>query len=279
MAQQRTKRRFWQSSSPPPPSAALLITWTPPHAIGKAESNDMQKHFFFDLDNTLTRSKSHIEPAHADILRTLMKRADVVVVSGHGEKDIHAHLEDLSGYYVLSQNGNHAEKPDSSTLWERKLSATQVKSVHEFIEKARVHLALPVRDENDIVEDRGCEVAYSLIGHHENIETKEAFDPDHAKRKKLLEDMREDVARLKKEAAIEIKIGGTTVLDFFEKGKNKGFNITEFIKALDWKKENCTYIGDALFPGGNDETVIGIIPTKSIKDYHETYEYLASILK
>ena len=250
-----------------------------PHAIGKAESNDMPKHFFFDLDNTLTRSKSRIEPTHADILRTLMKHSDVVVVSGHGEKDICAHLEDLSGYYILSQNGNHAEKPDGSVLWKRRLSAAQVKSIHEFIERARAHLSLPVRDENDIVEDRGCEVAYSLIGHHEKIETKEAFDPDHAKRKKLLDDMKKDVERLEKEANVEIKIGGTTVLDFFEKGKNKGFNIAEFIKALDWKKEDCIYIGDALFSGGNDETVIGIIPTKPIKDYHETYKYLSSILK
>lgn len=240
----------------------------------------MPKHFFFDLDNTLTRSKSHIEPAHENILFALTERADVIVVSGHPQKDIREHLKKrLDGrYYILAQNGNFAQMPDGKILWERTLTDVQVRAIHAFIEKARKHVALPVKDEGDIVEDRGCQVSYSLIGHHENQDIKDAFDPDHAKRKKLLEDMSDDVARLEKEASVEIKIGGTTVLDFIEKGKTKGYNITEFIKTLDWKKENCVYVGDALFSGGNDETVIGVIPTKPIKDYRETYTYLQSVL-
>ncbi len=241
----------------------------------------MPKHFFFDLDNTLTRSKSHIEPAHENILFALTERADVTVVSGHPQKDIREHLEKrLDGcYYILAQNGNFAQMSDGKILWEHRLSPEQVAAIHKFTAKARKHLAYKVRDENDIVEDRGCQVAYSLIGHHQEVEVKAAFDPDHAKRKKLLEDMKEDVARLETEANVEIKIGGTTVLDFIEKGKTKGYNIAEFIKTLRWKKEDCLYIGDALFPGGNDETVIGVIPTKPVKDYRETYVYLESVLK
>jgi hypothetical protein len=47
---------------------------------------------------------------------------------------------------------------------------------------------------------------------------------------------------------------------------------------MQWQKEDCLYIGDALFPGGNDETVVGVIPTQLVKDYHATYTYLSSIL-
>lgn len=239
----------------------------------------MPKHFFFDLDNTLTRSKSLIEPAHADILRTLCDRADVIVVSGHPQNDIRAHLgQGLDGkYYILAQNGNFAQDRNGSIIWERKLSAAQTEAVHAFIKKARAHLALSVRDENDIVEDRGCEIAYSLIGHHERIETKEAFDPDHKKRTQLLADMHDDVEKLGREN-VDVVIGGTTVLDFIEKGKNKGYNITQFTLARGWNKNDCIYLGDALFPGGNDETVIGIIPTKAVADYRETYSYLEKIL-
>ena len=240
----------------------------------------MPKHFFFDLDNTLTRSKSHIEPAHAEILRTLAERADIVVVSGHPQADIRDHLEkSLDGrYYILAQNGNFAQMPDGKILWERRLSPKQVAAIHEFTTKARKHLAYKVRDENDIVENRGCQVAFSLIGHHENQDAKDAFDPDHAKRKKLLKDLREDVNELRNRHNVDVYIGGTTNLDFIEKGKNKGYNIAEFIRDLGWKKEDCIYIGDALFPSGNDETVIGVIPTHAVKDYHETYTYLSSIL-
>ncbi len=239
----------------------------------------MPKHFFFDLDNTLTRSKSHIVPEHAEILKSLVGRADVIVVSGHGEKDIRAHLEDVSGYYIMAQNGNFAQTPDGKILWERKLTDAQKQAIFSFIEKARKHLAYTVRDENDIVEDRGCQIAFSLIGHHENQDIKDAFDPDHAKRKKLLEDLKDDVAKLGSEGNVEVYIGGTTNFDIVEKGKNKGYNIREFIKLLGWKKEDCLYTGDALFPGGNDDTVVGVIPTHPVKDYHETYEYLSSILR
>ena len=240
----------------------------------------MPKHFFFDLDNTLTRSKSHIEPAHAEILKRLAERADVVVVSGHDENSIRRHLGvDLQNrYYILSQNGNHAEDRNGKIIWEHKLGISQVRSAHKFIEKARSNLALHVKDENDIVEDRGCEVAYSLIGHHEDIEIKEAFDPDGSKRKKLLNDMRRDVEMLES-LGVEVRIGGTTVLDFMEKGKNKGYNVAKLIKTLGWKKAGCVYVGDALFPGGNDETVIGVIPTKPVVYYRETYVYLESVLK
>lgn len=238
----------------------------------------MPKHFFFDLDNTLTRSKSHVAPEHKPILRKLVERAGVVVVSGHPEKDIRTHLEDVTGYYILAQNGNVAQKPDGEILWKRKLSDEQVSAIHAFIEKARKHLAYKVRDENDIIEDRGAQVAFSLIGHHENQDIKDAFDPDHAKRKKMLEDMRDDVELLRDKYNVEILIAGTTNLDIIERGKNKGYNISEFIKALGWKKEDCIYVGDALFSGGNDETVVGIIPTKPVKDYRETYDYLKTML-
>ena len=237
------------------------------------------KHIFFDLDNTLTRSKSHIESEHAGILKRLTERADVIVVSGHDEGSIIKHLGSSLGhhYYVLAQNGNFAQAPDGTMLWKHKLGLAQVRSAHKFIEKARAHLALHVKDENDIVEDRGCEIAYSLIGHHENIETKEAFDPDGSKRKKLLNEMRRDVEMLES-LGVEIRIGGTTVLDFMEKGKNKGYNVAKLIKTLGWKKAGCVYVGDALFPGGNDETVIGVIPAKPVADYRETYVYIEKLL-
>lgn len=240
----------------------------------------MPRHFFFDLDNTLTRSKQHIEPSHAEILEKLTKHADVVVVSGHDEGSIKDHLGEglKSHYYILSQNGNHAEDRAGAVLWEHKLSPAQVEAIHTFIAKARAKLALQVRDENDLIDDRGCEVAYSLIGHHENIETKEAFDPKSEKRMRLLADMQDDAGKLGKEANVEVRVGGTTVLDFMEKGKNKGYNIAEFIKRFKWDANDCVYVGDALFHGGNDETVMGIIPIKAVKDYRETYSYLQELL-
>jgi hydroxymethylpyrimidine pyrophosphatase-like HAD family hydrolase len=106
---------------------------------------------------------------------------------------------------------------------------------------------------------------------------KEAFDPDHKIRHTLLADLAADV-QLLEDAGVEIRSGGTTVLDMFGKGQNKGHNVRAFTELKGWNTADCIYIGDALFPGGNDETVIGILPTHPVKDYRETYEFLSSLL-
>lgn len=240
----------------------------------------MPKHFFFDLDNTLTRSKSLIEPEHAGILRSLSDHADVIVVSGSHQDVIRKHLgQSLEGRYrILSQNGNYATDLNGTVLWERRLNDAQKNAVYQFIEEVKRYAQLSVKNERDLVEDRGCQISYSLIGHNEDVSKKEKFDPDFSKRLALLKHFHKEVERLDRDLSIEIKIGGTTCLDIFERGKNKGYGVAELVRLMDWKKEECMYVGDALFPGGNDETVIGVIPTKLVTDYHDTYEYLKRVL-
>lgn len=246
----------------------------------------MKKHYFFDLDNTLTPSKSLIESRHVPILKALCERVDVVVVSGHGEIDIKKHLTPaLEGmYYVLGQNGNRAVTKSGEVLWNHSLSDDQKIAILKFIEWAQEELrrngiVTSVKDESDIVEDRDSQIAFSLIGHHLPKPEKDAFDPDFKKRRAVMA-AAELNGELKKltGAKVEGRIGGTTVIDFFALGKNKGYNVGEFIKKMGWEAQDCIYIGDALFPGGNDDTVNGVIETHAVKDYRETYEYLSAIL-
>lgn len=240
----------------------------------------MPKHFFFDLDNTLTRSRSHIAPEHAVILQKLASIADVTVVTGGRKSQIEKQLDpEMHGhYYVLAQNGNEAFHRNGTELWLRRPTTEQKTAILALIEKMKSHLALAVVNENDLVEDRGCSIAYSTIGHNEDVSKKESYDPDHGKRLTLIETFRPQVDALRDEHGIEVRTGGTTCLDFFHAGKHKGYNIAEFLNVMQWDTHDCLYIGDALFPGGNDETVIGVIPTQSVDDYHETYEHLSKLL-
>ncbi len=247
----------------------------------------MTKHFFFDLDNTLTPSKSLILPEHAAILKQLSEQADVIVVSGHGEKDIRKHLTPaLEGsYHILGQNGNRAVTREGVVLWNNSLSPQQKAAIVEFIENARAELrrngiVTSVKDENDIIEDRDSQIAFSLIGHHEDKAKKDAFDHDFAKRRAVLA-AAELNGSLKKltDSDVEARIGGTTNIDFFQLGKNKGYNVAAFIEKMGWNKEECLYTGDALFPGGNDETVVGVIETHAVEDYKATYIFLAELLQ
>jgi HAD superfamily hydrolase (TIGR01484 family) len=217
---------------------------------------------FFDMDNTLTRSSTPITSEMKTLLQELP--CDIVVTSGQSAENIKKQLDNLP-CYVLGQNGNEAWF-DTELLWNDALVEAERKEILAHI--ALLPRTWEVPDENDLIEDRGCSICYSLLGHHAPIEQKEKFDPEQVKRLNLLREypLTSDT--------IEVKIGGTTTFDYIKKGRNKGYNITRLCEYKSWKNDNCLYFGDALFPGGNDETVIGIIDTVSVRNPQDTYERL-----
>lgn len=51
---------------------------------------------------------------------------------------------------------------------------------------------------------------------------------------------------------LDILIGGTSTIDVVQKGVDKAFILDELSKILSISKDEVLYIGDAVFPGGND---------------------------
>lgn len=230
--------------------------------------NKTQKytHLFFDLDNTLTRSRSPITKKMQKRLEELP--LDVVVISGARVEQIQHQLDGFE-CFVMGQNGNHAVF-GGEDLWHDVLKPDKVIEIMDHI--SSLERTWDVPDETDLLENRGCQISYSIYGHHAPVEEKEKFDPDQSKRKQLLQ------AHPLISDTVEVKIAGTTTLDYTRKGRHKGYNITRLIEHLGWNKEDCLYFGDSLFEGGNDETVIGVIDTEAVTDPADTYEKLARFL-
>jgi phosphomannomutase len=222
-------------------------------------------HLFFDLDNTLTRSTSKIAEEMKKLLEELPH--DIIVVSGARVDQIKYQVDGLP-CYTLGQNGNHAMLGDTE-LWRDVMSETELSEVRAHI--ASMPRTWDVPSIEDLVQERGSQVSYSLYGHTAPLEEKEAFDPQQEKRKALL-------AKYPFESeTVEVKIGGTTCLDYFKKGRNKGHNVLRLITEKGWDKDECIYFGDMLFPGGNDESVIGVIDTEPVDNPQHTLEFLKKL--
>lgn len=116
----------------------------------------------------------------------------------------------------------------------------------------------------------GAQISYSFVGHHADITLKKEFDPGGSKRREVL-------ASHPPPVGIEVRVGGTTCLDYFPYGLNKGFNVRKYASLRGWPMRECIYVGDALFPGGNDESVIGVMPTFPVQDPEETYGFLTTL--
>ncbi len=172
----------------------------------------------------------------------------------------------------MGQNGNHVIHPELGELWNEPLSEEQKREIMSHAEKIWSMCDQNVPDVNDIFEDRGAQISMSLYGHHADPVKKKAYDGDFKKRKALLAEYPFISETL------EVKLGGSTCLDYFPKGKNKGFNINRLIQKLNWDKDECIFYGDALFPGGNDETVVGVITTVAVTDPEDCYNKLKELL-
>lgn len=216
---------------------------------------------------------------HIPLFEQLCKGRDVIVVTGGAQEQIQTQipLPSVGRYYMLSQQGNYAIGKDGADLWHETVSAEQEKAVRAFCEALTAELNLGVKDANDLFENRGSQLAYSTLGFHETNEKKYAYDHDQSKRRDLLARHAAELSELRK-IGIEAMPAGTTTIDFILEGKHKGHNITRLLLHEGWNKEDCLYIGDALFPGGNDATVIGIIPTHPVKDQNETFSFIKDSL-
>jgi len=220
-----------------------------------------------------------MDPAHQEVFEKLCARADVIVVTGGTLEQIqHQITPRFNGKYItLAQSGNQAFAKDGSVLWYEKLNQEQVDASMRFIALLREYFNITVRDEDDIIENRGAQIAYSVLGFHEDIQKKYAFDPDENKRQAALKHFAAELDALQK-IGIEVVPAGTTNFSFIPDGKHKGFNVERLRKQMNWNKEDCIYVGDALFPGGNDAVVVGVVPTHQVKDPNETFEFIAQML-
>jgi HAD superfamily hydrolase (TIGR01484 family) len=226
------------------------------------------KHLFFDMDGTITLSRSLISPKMKELLSSL---SQTIAITSGSHNDQMSYQVDGLPIIKMGQNGNHVIHPTLGELWNEPLTEAQKEEIMEHASKVWNACTHQVPDEEDLFEDRGAQISLSLYGHHADPATKRAFDGDFEKRKALLAQF-PFVSE-----TLEVKLGGSTCLDYFPKGKNKGFNINRLITQLHWNKDECLFFGDALFPGGNDETVVGVIETVSVANPEDTYKKLSTL--
>lgn len=98
----------------------------------------------------------------------------------------------------------------------------------------------------EAIEDRGSQITFSALGQQAPLAEKNKWDPDFSKRKqiKVLLD-----AML---PAFSVRLGGTTSIDVTRLGIDKAYGIRKLRDILGVSLSEMIFIGDALFPGGND---------------------------
>jgi HAD superfamily hydrolase (TIGR01484 family) len=216
----------------------------------------MKKLIVFDLDGTLAPSKSSLAPETAGLLRDLLAIIKVAVISGGAweqfEKQLLAdlpHNADLANLYLLPTCGTKFFQYDRkwTELYSEDLSAEQRKKIIDSLNKAAGESGFHAKKVwGEVIEDRGSQVTFSALGQQAPLEEKVKWDPDFAKRKKITAILEKLIPEF------SIRMGGATSIDVTKPGIDKAYGIGKLKDTLHISLNEMVYIGDALFPGGND---------------------------
>lgn len=243
----------------------------------------MKKLIVFDLDGTLAESKSSLDAEIAKLMNTLLGIMKVSVISGGNwpqfEKQLLSNLtqnELLENLYLLPTCGTKFYKYNGN--W-KKIYSEDFTSV----EKEKVISSLKkVMDEvgfsnekvwGEVIEDRGSQITFSALGQQAPIEEKKKWDPDFVKRKKMKALLDKLIP------GFSVRLGGTTSIDVTKPGIDKAYGIRKLRDNLGIKLNEMIFIGDAVFPGGNDYPAkkAGVV-TIQVKNPEETKLVIETII-
>jgi phosphomannomutase len=217
----------------------------------------------FDLDNTLADSKSPITEQMADLLDRLLRRFQVCVISG-GKfeqfetqvlKNLNAAPRTLTALHIMPTCGTRYFRFDvAAGAWQQvyaeDLTAAQRARIVAALDKGADALGYrATKLWGTQIEDRGSQVTFSALGQEAPVASKQAWDPEGTKKRKL----RDYVAKLIPE--FEVRVGGSTSIDVTKPGIDKAYGIKKLIELLSVTKKDVMFVGDRLSKGGNDYPV------------------------
>ncbi len=221
-----------------------------------------KKLCIFDLDSTLAESKSPLSVSMAQTLSQLLLHKKVAVISGGTFTQFQKQF--LSGFTTDVHFENLYLLPVSgSRLYVYMNNEWLLEYAHDFTpeEKQKItdafsevflktNYEIPEEMYGELLEDRGSQITFSALGQEAPLEKKIMWDPDHKKREEMVHELKEIIPEF------NIRIGGSTSIDVTGSGVDKATGIEAIQKYLRLNDTDVVFIGDALFPGGNDYPAI-----------------------
>lgn len=243
----------------------------------------MKKLIVFDLDGTLAESKSPLDAEMATLLGRLLEVIKVAVISGGAwaqyEKQVLSYLPDderLKNLSLLPTCGtkffrrNGAWKELYSEDFNNDQKAKIIGALKEAADSSGIKIE---RHWGEVIEDRGSQITFSALGQNAPLDEKKNWDPDFKKREKIkaiLDPLLPEFS---------VNLGGSTSIDVTSPGIDKAYGIRKLRETLDIAIKEMIFVGDAIFPGGNDYPAkqAGVVSIE-VRDPDETKRVIEAII-
>lgn len=246
----------------------------------------MTKALIFDLDGTLAESKSPMTKEMGTVLARLLQKMPVAVMSGGSYAQFQKQM--LEALPPSANLANLYLFPTSAAqcfAWEDGEWRLRYSNPFTPEEKTKILAALadslretgldvpPPQIWGEQTEDRGSQITWSALGQQAPVAEKTAWDPDRKKRAPL------QAALLRRLPDFSVRVNATNSIDITRRGINKAYGVRQLSDMLGVPISEMLYVGDALFPGGNDEIVKETgVPTEQINGPAETAQVIEKTL-
>jgi HAD superfamily hydrolase (TIGR01484 family) len=243
----------------------------------------MKKLIVFDLDGTLAESKSTVDGEMAGLLGKLLSIVKVAVISGGGwpqfEKQVLGPLPHdalLANLSLLPTCGTkfYRYSTDWTKIYSEDFTAAEKAKIVASLNQALAESGVKVEKLwGEAIEDRGSQITYSALGQQAPLEEKSKWDPDYAKRKKI------KALADKLIPEFSVRMGGATSLDVTKHGIDKAYGIGKLRDVLEITLREMMFVGDAIFPGGNDYPAeqTGVVSV-CVRGPHETKRVVEAVI-
>ncbi len=248
-----------------------------------------KKLIAFDLDDTLSISKSAMSDQMAELFGQLLDKYEVCIISGGKFEQFKIQVIDrisvpshaLLKLHLMPTCGTRYYRYDESNQdWDLQYSEDLSEQ-----QKAKIISVLKAEEKNfdlknektwgDIIEDRGSQIAYSILGQQAPPDEKYKWAEQYGDTKKAF---RDKVAEQLPD--LEVRLGGSTTLDITKLGIDKAYGMEKLIAELGISKDEILFMGDKLQEGGNDYPVKAMgIDAIAVERWQDTALVIETILK
>jgi len=227
--------------------------------------------FIFDVDGTLTPSRSKIDESFATFFFDFCTMNKVYLVTGSDKpKTIEQVGEKIYNRCKRVYNCSGCDVWEGTTLV-RASDWTLPDLARTFLINCEYESDFSLRTGNHI-EERSGMVNFSVVGRNADAEQRAAyvaFEEQNGERRKIADAFNTMFPDL------QATVGGETGIDIAPKGADK----SQILKEFDGE-DNLHFFGDAIFPGGNDWSIANAIVDQNrgtfykVTDWKETWEIL-----